>query len=83
MALLAVTDNVVSAEDPCLRQFAGKHLYGHRHFFPALEAHSIQRENWHDLRRCAREGTGSVPQFLLGYMWCSTPLRGPQRLLPP
>ena len=68
---LAVTDNARLAEDPRLRQFAGARLREHRHFFPALEAHSLPEGEWDRLRRFVAEREGEEPIFLLGYEWCS------------
>ncbi|MCA1788671.1 MAG: hypothetical protein LC667_02115, partial [Thioalkalivibrio sp.] len=68
---LAVTDNAVLTEDPRLRQFVGTELARHPHFFPALEAHSISRDEWDALRRFAHESEARTPFFFLGYEWCS------------
>lgn len=68
---LAVTDNATLTEDPRMRQFVGDRLAEHPHFYPALDAHAISREDWDDLRRFVHGRNGQAPIFLLGYEWCS------------
>jgi hypothetical protein len=68
---LAVTDNACLAEDPRLRQFAGDNLRAHRHFFNALQAHSISTADWNQLRRFVQDTKTGKIIFFLGYEWCS------------
>lgn len=68
---LAITDNATLAEDPRRRQFVGELLMAHRHFLPALTAHSISEADWLELQQATRQHANSPPFLFLGYEWCS------------
>lgn len=68
---LSITDNATLAEDPRRRQFASERLMAHRHFLPALTAHSISTTDWLQLQQESEDHADALPFLFLGYEWCS------------